>query len=148
MNASDCRHFIRTFLAQEGLPPESILFIARPSEAFHPSFWNQIDLYLDSWPHSYPLGVAASLQRGIPAVTQLGTTMVGRSGASILHHWGFAEWIAQDGESYLQIASTLAQAGDRRKTSSNSPALSPHQSGVHDLKRFAQDFQQLLHRLC
>ena len=78
---------------------------------------------------------------GVPLVTLLGQTALGRGGVSILSNLGLMDWIADDAEQYVSIATEKASDLPRlaamraglRQTMLNSPVM--------DAKRFAGHFE-------
>ena len=72
------------------------------------SFYNKIDILLDSTPVSGGAPVARALWMGVPVITLRGRRRIGRLAASILHAAGLTQWIARDGQDFVAIAEGLA----------------------------------------
>jgi predicted O-linked N-acetylglucosamine transferase (SPINDLY family) len=144
MAASDCRHYLRSFFTQYDLPPESLLLLPRDQETIPDYLWDQIDIHLDPSPHSYPLGLAAALFHGIPAVTLLGPTMAGRTGASLLRYAGLGEHVAMNPEEYVRVAMHLARDPQKLQTWRQTLPTQLFQQGLTDMRMFAKTFQDTL----
>jgi predicted O-linked N-acetylglucosamine transferase (SPINDLY family) len=63
---------------------------------------------------------------GVPVITLIGRTAVGRGGVSVLHNIGLPELIAESTERYVQIAEDLA---------GNPARLSELRQGMRDRMR-------------
>ena len=82
----------------------------------HLQRYSEIDVALDPIPYGGATTTAEALWMGVPVVTLAGKGMVGRLAASLLVHGNQADWVARDSESYVAIASGLANAGKRERT--------------------------------
>jgi predicted O-linked N-acetylglucosamine transferase (SPINDLY family) len=85
-----------------------------------------IDIMLDCFPHNSGTTLAESLYFGVPVVSMVHRPTVGRVGSSMLHAINRPEWVANDVDGYLRIATELA--GDI-------PALAQIRAGLRDEMR-------------
>ena len=79
----------------------------------HLKRYSEIDVALDPIPYGGATTTAEALWMGVPVVTLAGEGMVGRLAASLLIHGDQGDWVAQDLNHYVAIASALAKAGKR-----------------------------------
>ncbi len=74
----------------------------------HLALYADIDIALDPFPFTGSTTTFEALWMGVPVVTLLGETMVGRWSASMLHALKLDELIARTPEEYVRIAAGLA----------------------------------------
>ena len=81
---------------------------------------------------------------GVPVLTKLGDTFLGRQSASFLHAAGLQQWIAEDDDDY--VARAIACVGDLPALSRLRSGLRPQvlASPVYDADRFAGHFETAL----
>jgi len=82
--------------------------------------YNQIDLCLDPFPCNGYITSLDALWMGVPIITLIGKTIVGRAGWSLLSNLKLAELAAQTPEEYISKAAQLA--GD----SAQAPGFARH----------------------
>ena len=66
------------------------------------------DLFLDTWPYNAGATASDMLWSGLPVLTRIGDTFVGRMAASLLNAIRLPELIATTPEAYEQMAIDLA----------------------------------------
>lgn len=64
----------------------------------------EVDLLLDTFPHSGGTTTCEALWMGVPTITLAGRTMLSRQGASLLSCAGLGDWVAEDGDGYVDLA--------------------------------------------
>jgi predicted O-linked N-acetylglucosamine transferase (SPINDLY family) len=99
-----------------------------------------IDVLLDSTPVSGMSEIAEALWMGVPAVTLKSQRRAGRSGTAILNAAGRPDWVADNAESFVAIASNLAMGEELAAIRANlreATAASP----LCDAKSFAIAFE-------
>ena len=94
-------------LAGAGVDTDRIRLLGGSGHGDHLAAYHHIDVALDPFPHGGGITTAEALWMGVPVLTLRGTTMPGRTSASMLTAAGLAEWIADDGEDYLARACAL-----------------------------------------
>lgn len=101
------------FLAERGLAPERLLFVDKvpPDDYFR--IYEQIDICLDPFPYGGGTTTCDALWMGVPVVSLVGQTAVGRGGLSILSNIGLPSLAAADAEQYIRMASVLANDLDK-----------------------------------
>jgi len=121
-----------------------------PSVAEHLSWYQQLDLALDTFPYTGCTTSADALWMGVPVLTVAGQSMVSRQAAAVLAAAGHQEWICTDGQTLVEQAQLLlgdveqltklrSQMRDQIRCSS----LLDHQSLA---KSLADGFRQWWHR--
>jgi len=91
-----------------GVPPPRVCFAGRRSRFEYLKLYQQIDIGLDTVPYNGHTTSLDSYFMGVPVVTLVGRTVVGRAGLSQLTNLGMPELIARTPEEYIHIARDLA----------------------------------------
>lgn len=95
--------------AQRGdVDPRRLIFAPRLPLAEHLARQRLADLFLDTAPYNAGATAAAALWSGVPVLTVLGKTFVGRMAASMLHAVGLPELAAELLPDYEALASRIA----------------------------------------
>ncbi len=92
-----------------GVAPERIVFAPRVPLPEHLARQRLGGLFLDTVPYNAGATGVAALWAGVPVVTVLGQTFVGRMAASMLHAVGLPELVAHNLEEYEALALKLAR---------------------------------------
>ena len=79
-----------------------------PARGVNLTFYNSIDLLLDTAPVSGLSEVAEALWMGVPVISLKGTRRAGRSAAAVLGAAGRGGWAAHDEAGYVRMAVDLA----------------------------------------
>ena len=101
---------------QEGIALERIEFVSRQTRRQYLESYHRIDLGLDTVPYNGHTTSLDSLWMGVPMVTLVGRTVVGRAGLCQLRNLNNPELIAETPEQYLEIAVSLTRDRERCKT--------------------------------
>jgi protein O-GlcNAc transferase len=96
-------------LARDGIGAEQIEFAPRQSLLNYLRTYQAIDIALDPFPYGGGTTTCDALWMGVPVVTLVGQTAVGRAGVSIMSNAGLPELIAGTPRQYVQIARGLAE---------------------------------------
>ncbi|MEI6150603.1 MAG: tetratricopeptide repeat protein, partial [bacterium] len=96
----------RQFMRRHGMNPDQVT-MRRSANIF--AGLNDIDILLDSFPHSGGTMLFDALWMGVPALTLASRPPVGRIGTSLMINLGLPEWVAQTQEEYVAKAIALAQ---------------------------------------
>jgi protein O-GlcNAc transferase len=103
------REALRARFVRQAIDPGRLDLIAfLPDTQGHLAVYNKVDIALDSFPYNGTTTTCEALWMGVPVVTQAGASHMSRVGASLLTRVGLNEWIAQDGDAYLEIAARMA----------------------------------------
>ena len=91
-----------------GVDPGRIVFAPHLPLAEHMARQRLADLFLDTAPYNAGATAAAALWSGVPLLTVLGSTFVGRMAASMLHAVGLPELVAGSLSAYEALARKVA----------------------------------------
>jgi protein O-GlcNAc transferase len=124
-----------------GIVPQRIIFAPRLPLPQHLARQRLAGLFLDTTPYNAGGTGVAALWSGVPLLTVLGKTFVGRIAASMLHAVGLPELVTQSLEDYEALALKLAHEprllfGVWRKLQDNL-RVKP----LFDTKRFARNIE-------
>jgi predicted O-linked N-acetylglucosamine transferase (SPINDLY family) len=111
LNASDGPHRRDTLerLEQEGVAPGRVAFVTHQPRRKYLETYQGLDLVLDSFPYNGHTTSLDALWMGVPVVTLVGRTVVGRAGLSQLANLGLPELAAATPEEFVGIAVELAR---------------------------------------
>ncbi|WP_164935735.1 tetratricopeptide repeat protein [Bradyrhizobium guangzhouense] len=102
---------IARFVAQ-GIAEENITCLGSTSRDDHLMAFDQIDISLDTFPQNGGISTWESLYKGVPVVAKLGNGASSRAGGSIVASVGLGDWVADDDDGYVAIASKFAAQPD------------------------------------
>ncbi len=88
--------------------PAQIEFVEHRPRAKYLELYHGIDVTLDTLPYNGHTTSLDSLWMGVPVVTRVGRTVVGRAGYSQLSNLGLSELVAWNDDQFVSIASELA----------------------------------------
>jgi protein O-GlcNAc transferase len=107
------RSFCQSRFAEADLDVSRLEFVGRQGWPGYIAGFQKIDIALDPFPYCGGVSTCDALSMGVPVVTLLGRTAVGRLSGSLLRHAGLEDGIARSAGEYFQIAVGLAN--DLRK---------------------------------
>jgi protein O-GlcNAc transferase len=96
-------------LAAHGVGPDRIVFVGRQLRRQYLEYYQRIDLCLDTFPYNGHTTSLDACWMGVPVVTLVGKTVVGRAGWSQLSNLGLTELAAPTPEEFVAIAAGLAR---------------------------------------
>jgi predicted O-linked N-acetylglucosamine transferase (SPINDLY family) len=99
--------------AKRSVDPQRLIFASRVDLASHLDRQRLADLYLDTIPYNAGATASAALWAGVPIVTCLGSSLVGRMAASMLHAVGLPELVTANLTDYAALAQALAHDPER-----------------------------------
>jgi predicted O-linked N-acetylglucosamine transferase (SPINDLY family) len=105
----------RERFAKSGVASDRIDFIRKQGWADYIQAHNKIDIALDPFPYGGGITTCDSLWMGVPVVSLIGQTAVGRGGKSLLTNIGLPELTTRRPKQYVQTALTLADSPARLK---------------------------------
>jgi predicted O-linked N-acetylglucosamine transferase (SPINDLY family) len=128
-------------LDKAGVEPERVTFAAKRPRPRYLELYHQFDVGLDTFPYNGQTTTLDASWLGVPVVTQVGRTAVGRSGASLLRNLGLPEFVADTPDQFVSIAADLA--GDVPRLSRLRETLRDRlrASPLMDAPRFARNVE-------
>jgi predicted O-linked N-acetylglucosamine transferase (SPINDLY family) len=135
------RQRARDLLAREGIDPERVSFVGRVPLRDYLELHHQIDVALDPFPFGGGRTTCDALWMGVPVVSLVGRTAVGRGGASILSNVGLPELLARSPEEYVRIAADLTRDAVRLNELRLGLRERMRRSPLMDEPRFARNIE-------
>ncbi|MGA7778023.1 MAG: tetratricopeptide repeat protein [Paraburkholderia sp.] len=123
-------------IARQGIDLERVSFTPFQPRADYLRTYHQIDLGLDTFPYNGHTTSLDSLWMGVPMVTRIGETAVGRGGLSQLFNLGLTELAGDSDEAFVRIAVELAHDWPRLAALRESLRPRMTQSPLMDGARF------------
>ena len=102
------RDRVLAHLERDGVDRERIAFVDRLPRPDYLRTYRRIDVCLDTLPYNGHNTSLDAAWMGVPTVTVIGKTIVGRGGLSLLRNLGLPELAARSDDAYLAIAKGLA----------------------------------------
>ena len=102
------RERLRGRLSDAGLDPDRLTFVGGCSRDQYMDCYNRIDVALDPFPYGGGTTTCDALWMGVPVVSLVGRTAVGRGGASILSQIDRRDLVTDSADKYLETAARLA----------------------------------------
>ena len=137
----DVSNYLKLF-EQEGIAADRIECYQRlPNKNDHLELYNSIDIGLDPFPFNGATTTCEALWMGVPVITLSGDRHVGRVGSSLLTNVGLTDFIAEDNDSYVEIASNMASNTDYLQDIRQGLRARLEGSPLCDGQSFAQDIE-------
>jgi protein O-GlcNAc transferase len=102
------RQRVLDFLRDQSVENDRVEFVVQRGRSKYLEYYHRLDISLDTQPYNGHITSLDSLWMGVPLVTLVGKTVVGRAGDSLLSNLGMPDLIAQTSEQFVQIACELA----------------------------------------
>lgn len=138
---------VRDRFAAAGVSADRVEFQPKLSWGQYVQTYGRIDIALDPFPYGGGITTCDALWMGVPVVSLIGQTAVGRGGKSILSNIGLPELAARRPRQYVQAAVTLAQSPSRlaelRRSLRNRMLTSP----LMNAARFAKNVENAYRRM-
>ena len=139
-------------LQGEGISPDRIELIAFRPRPQYLELYHRIDVGLDTFPYNGHTTSLDSFWMGVPVITLVGKTVVGRAGLSQLTNLGLTELIARTPEQYVQIAAELAgdlpRLAELRRTLRARMQASPLMDGPRFARNVEAAYRQMWRNWC
>jgi protein O-GlcNAc transferase len=110
----------------------------------HLSRYHEVDIALDPFPFNGMTTSCEALWMGVPVVTLAGERHLSRVGVSLMNNIGYPDWIADDYNGYVAIATKLASDPERLQTIRTGLRKQMSDSPLMDGKKFVEEFEQRL----
>jgi protein O-GlcNAc transferase len=134
-------------LAVEGIVSEHIDFIPHRPRAQYLQAYHEIDLGLDTIPYNGHTTSLDSLWMGVPVISRIGRTCVGRGGLSQLFQLELVDLAAETDEGFITAAVRLASDLPRLAELRRQLRSRLRQSPLMDARRFAKNIEAAYRRV-
>ena len=134
-------------LAQFDIAAERIEFVGFQPRWQYLQTYRRIDICLDTLPYNGHTTSLDAYWMGVPVVSRVGASVVGRAGWSQLNNLGLAELAAFDDASFIDIAVGLASDWSRLQHLRMTLRSRLEASPLMDGKRFAAAFESLYRQI-
>ena len=129
-------------LGEHGIAPERVAFRAFQPRAHYLRSYHEIDLGLDTFPYNGHTTSLDSLWMGVPVVTRVGPTCVGRGTLSQLFQLDLADLAAETDEQFVRIAANLGADLGRLAGLRGELRTRLERSALMNAPRFARHIEQ------
>jgi predicted O-linked N-acetylglucosamine transferase (SPINDLY family) len=148
----DAREQVLAQLRREGVPDQRIEFTDGLPRPEYLKLHHRIDVALDPFPYNGHTTSLDGFWMGVPSVTLIGQTVVGRAGWSQLSNLGLQELAAETPEQYVALSAELAGDLPRlqqlRATLRQRMERSPLMDGPRFAREVEQAYRQFWRRWC
>jgi protein O-GlcNAc transferase len=127
--------------ARLNIDPQRIEFVGFQPRREYLQTYERIDLGLDCFPYNGHTTSLDSLWMGVPVITLIGRTVVGRAGWSQLSNLGLTELAANTPEQFVQIVTSLTSDLPRLSQLRSTLRQRMLQSPLTDAVRFARNIE-------
>jgi predicted O-linked N-acetylglucosamine transferase (SPINDLY family) len=134
---------LHALFEEAGVTRDRIEFVGRVARLDYLSRYREIDIGLDTFPYNGHTTTLDALWMGVPTVTLVGETVVGRGGVSLSMNMGLPELIAKTEEEYVQAARSLASDLERLSGLRQTLRARLQQSPLMDGARFARNLESI-----
>jgi protein O-GlcNAc transferase len=134
-------------LAAHGISPQRVSFVPHQSRADYLRSYHEIDLGLDTFPYNGHTTSLDSFWMGVPVITRVGQTCVGRGGLSQLFQLDLLELAAETDETFISAAVALARDLPRLSALRQQLRARLQHSPLMDAKRFAWNIESFYRRV-
>ena len=114
--------------------------------------YNRIDICLDTFPYNGHTTSLDAYYMGVPVVTLVGQTVVGRAGLSQMTNLGLTDLVTYTEDQYVQVAADLAASPARmaelRSTLRQKMQASPLMDGPRFARGMEAAFRQMWREWC
>jgi protein O-GlcNAc transferase len=140
------------FLAEHGIAASRLEFVDHQPRVDYLRTYHRIDLGLDTFPYNGHTTSLDSFWMGVPVVTLVGATVVGRAGWSQLSNLKLTEFAADSRERFVELTVNLAQdlsrLSDLRATLRTRMENSPLMDGNRFARGVEAAFRRMWERWC
>jgi protein O-GlcNAc transferase len=141
------RDHILAQLRKQGIDEQRVEFSDRRPRQQYLEVYNRIDLGLDHLPYNGHTTSLDAFWMGVPTITLIGQTVVGRAGLSQLCNLGLPELAAQTPDEYVALAAQLAGDLPRLQELRATMRVRMRASPLMDGERFARNVEQAFRQM-
>ena len=138
---------VLTELAAMDIDSSRVSFVEHQPRPQYLSTYNRIDIGLDTFPYNGHTTSLDAFWMGVPVITLVGQTSVGRAGLSQLINLALSDLVASNEAQFIAVATQLAN--DRSRVAALRTGLRDRmrQSSLTDGPRFARNVEDALRRM-
>ncbi len=125
-----------------GVKEERVEFVGRQERRLYLETYQRIDIGLDTIPYNGHTTSLDALWMGVPVVTRIGKTVVGRAGWSHLHNLGLMELVAHSDEAFVNQAVELGKDLKKLENLHQTLRTRMEKSPLMDGKRFTGNMEK------
>ena len=137
----DARRRTLDFFEARGIARDRIEFVDYQSRQSYLATYRSLDLCLDTFPYNGHTTSLDAFWMGVPVVTLVGSTVVGRAGLCQAMNLGLPELVAHSPDQYVQIAVELSKDRDRLSDLRAGLRARMERSPLMDAPRFAKSLE-------
>jgi len=141
------RQRVLNLLGHQGVAADRVEFVVFQPRSDYLQTYHRIDLCLDTLPYNGHTTSLDAYWMGVPVVTQVGQTIVGRAGWSQLNNLGLSGLAAFDEQAFIDIAVTLSADLPRLSQLRHSLRSCMESSPLMDGKRFARAIEAIYNQI-
>jgi protein O-GlcNAc transferase len=138
---------LRREAEKRGVPPKRLIFAPKVSAADHLARHRLADLVIDTLPYNAHTTACDALWAGVPVLTCVGETFVGRVAASLLKANGLDELITQSLGEYEALALKLARDSSFLASLAERVVQNRSKCALFDTERSARHFEAAYHAM-
>jgi predicted O-linked N-acetylglucosamine transferase (SPINDLY family) len=146
------REHVGARLQREGIAASRVQFADHHLRLEYFKLYHGIDVGLDPFPCNGGTTTLDAFWMGVPTITLLGKTVVGRAGWSLMSNLGLQELAAETPEQYVALAARLAcnlpRLQEVRATLRQRLQQSPLMDGQRFARHVEQAFRHMWHKWC
>jgi predicted O-linked N-acetylglucosamine transferase (SPINDLY family) len=139
-------------LAGEGVDPSRVQWLDRRPRPQYLKLYHLLDVCLDTFPYNGHTTSLDAMWMGVPVITRIGPTVVGRAGWSQLSNLNLTELAAQTDEQFVMIAADLAadipRLAELRRTLRQRMQQSPLMDGARFARNVEAAYRQMWRTWC
>jgi predicted O-linked N-acetylglucosamine transferase (SPINDLY family) len=135
------RRWVLEELARHRIEPAMVDFVCYQPRQDYLAEYQRIDIALDTLPYNGHTTSLDAFWMGVPVISRLGSTVMGRAGFSQLSNLGLTELLADDDERFVAIAAELAADSTRLTDLRRTLRARLSASALMDAPRFARDVE-------
>jgi predicted O-linked N-acetylglucosamine transferase (SPINDLY family) len=144
--AGSARRRLLDSFASHGIEGDRIELLEYQPRVPYLATYRRIDVCLDTFPYNGHTTSLDGMWMGVPVVTSLGGTVVGRAGLCFANVLGMPELVARTEDEYVDIAVTLGRDLERLATIRAGLRARMEASPLMDAPRFARNLEALYRR--
>jgi len=138
----------RNMFVDRGISRDRLdLFGGQPSREEHLGMYSRIDIGLDPFPYNGTTTTCEALWMGVPVICLRGDRHAARVGASIMHHAGLPELVADSRDEYIDLARTFAGDMQRLAKLRNTLRRKMRESVLMDLPLFTETLESAYRKM-